>query len=479
MGSYNMYVVILSGGVGSRLWPVSRKLDPKPFVKMPNGRSILQNTFVRILEVECKGLISVTASEFLFRIQKEWDEVESTYLQGINHSYILEPFGRGTAAAIAMASLYIAEQYGEDELILILPSDHIISDEISFKASVMQAIKLAEEGRIVTFGIKPTTPETDYGYIEYSGNNVCRFVEKPSSEKAREYFLSGHYLWNSGMFCFKAKSMLREMHKHSSDILTDSEVCFAASKKDLKNQLTIDEKTFKNIRENSIDYAVMEKSDTMAVIPCDIGWSDIGNWNAFSKLFPENEEGNIFRGNVVSSNSRDCYVESMDYNNKLIATVGLKDLVIVDTPDALLVMNKFYAQSIREVYKSLSYSDSPVLKVHTKVHRPWGSYTVLEERDNFKIKRIEVECNASLSLQSHRYRSEHWVVVSGKATVINGEKEIILSVGESTYIAAGNKHRLSNDSSAEPLIIIEVQTGSYLGEDDIKRFEDVYGRSAV
>lgn len=469
-----MYSVILSGGVGSRLWPVSRKFHPKPFIKMPNKLSILQNTFIRALELGSQGIINVTGSELLFKVQKDWDEISSIINPSIELSYILEPFGRSTAAAIAMTCLWVAETYGEDTVLLVLPSDHIITDQSSFNRAVEKAVYLAEQNnRIVTFGIEPTGPEIGYGYMEYENNTVVRFLEKPTPEDAKKYCVSDRYLWNAGMFCFKGSVMLQEMLIHCPDILTEAQKCFTASRKVSTEQLVIEAKSFKNIREISLDYAIMEKSDKLSVIPCNLGWSDVGTWTALSKALESDSNGNIFNAEVIVDRVSNCYIEGTD---RLIAAIDVDNLVIVDTPDALLIASKDAAQDVKAIYSRLALSGHEAHELHKTVHRPWGSYTILEETLGAKIKRIEVYPGASLSLQSHQHRSEHWIVVSGSAKVVNGEKELSLNVNQSTYIPAGNKHRLSNLSDVDNLIIIEVQTGTYLGEDDIQRFEDMYGR---
>ncbi len=471
-----MYSVILSGGVGSRLWPVSRKFHPKPFIKMPNKLSILQNTFVRALELGSKGIINVTGNELLFKVQKDWDEVSSKINASIKPSYILEPFGKSTTAAIAMSCLWVAESYGEDEILLVLPSDHIITNQASFNKAVEQAVSLAEKHhKIVTFGIKPTGPEIGYGYMEYENNTVARFLEKPTLEEAEKYYTSGKYLWNSGMFCFKTSVMLQEMVIHCPDIVADARKCFAQSRKISVEKLIIEAESFRAIREISLDYAIMEKSDKLSVIPCDLGWSDVGTWTALSESLESDANGNILNAEVIVDRVNNCYIEG---GSRIIAAIDVENLVIVDTPDALLVASKDAAQDVKSIYSRLASSGHETHELHKTVHRPWGSYTTLEETFGVKIKRIEVYPGASLSLQSHQYRSEHWIVVSGKAKVVNGEKDLLLNVNESTYIPAGNKHRLSNVSDVDNLIIIEVQTGTYLGEDDIQRFEDIYGRVA-
>ena len=467
-----MYLIILSGGVGSRLWPVSRKLHPKPFMKMANGQSILQNTFLRGLHFAPKGIVNVTSQEFLFKIKKEWSELFPAEPCPFEPTYMLEPCGRNTAAAVAMACLWMAKKANENDVMLIMPSDHLVSNQEALNVAVASAKQLALQNKIVTFGITPHSPDTGYGYIECEGTVVKRFTEKPSLEKAKDYVASGKYLWNSGMFCFTAKTMLQEMAVHCPDILEGAKVCFNQSKNN-HTSFYIDEKSFKNVREDSIDYAVMEKSDKVSIIPCDMGWSDIGNWEAVSQLFSKDENHNVIVGAAITEKTKHCYIES---KHRLIATVGIENLAIIDTPDALLVAHKDNIQDVKKIYNSLATAGHSAHELHTTVHRPWGTYTVLEEGSQFKIKRIEVEPLASLSLQSHQCRSEHWVVIAGNAKVINDDQEILLNIGESTYIPAGHKHRLSNPSATDILIIIEVQTGSYVGEDDILRFEDMYNR---
>src|SRR3989337_3174282 len=318
-----MYLIILSGGVGSRLWPASRKLHPKPFIKMPNGYSILQNTFLRAINLQPHVIIDVTNAEYLFKIKEEWNELPLVSKKALpsGPSYILEPFVKNTAAAIAMTCLWVADRAGKDTILLVLPSDHLISDQEAFNKAVGQANKLAMINRIVAFGIVPNSPETGYGYIEFNGDIVKNFIEKPSPENAMMYLESGKYLWNSGMFCFKAKVMLEEMAKHCPDILLSSQKCFEASYNgEDKTILNIDAESFQKVRNESIDYAVMEKSDNISVIPCDIGWSDIGDWNAISQMYERDANGNIINAKVVTEKVTNCYIEG---NNRLVAAVGV------------------------------------------------------------------------------------------------------------------------------------------------------------
>ena len=464
---------ILCGGAGSRLWPVSRELHPKPFIRLADGQSLLQKAFLRGATLPgVTEVLTVTNRELFFKTQDEFREVNKAQLAT---SFILEPFGRNTAAAIAAAALHAVEAHGDDALLLVLAADHLIADQEAFANAVAQAAALAQKGKLVTFGIQPDAPETGYGYIEADGNQVLRFVEKPSLEKAREYVDSGRFLWNSGMFCFQAGTMLQAMQQHCPDILAATQLCMAQSRraegKDLV-ELELDSTSFAQVPDNSIDYAVMEQSDQVAVVPCTIGWSDIGSWTALGDLSAADSDGNRIDGEALLHDVSNCYIQS---NKCVIGAVGVDNLIIVDTPDALLVADKSRAQDVKHLYQTLKTNGHDAHKHHLTVHRPWGTYTVLEEDPSFKIKRIEVKPGASLSLQMHHHRSEHWIVVSGMARVVNGDHELFVNTNESTYIPAGHKHRLENPGILN-LVMIEVQSGQYLGEDDIVRFQDVYGR---
>lgn len=465
--------VILSGGAGSRLWPVSRELHPKPFIRLADGQSLLQKAFLRGAQLpNVSEVLTVTNREFFFKTEDEYREVNAAK---VATSYLLEPFGRNTAPAIAAAALHVANAHGPDALMLVLAADHLISDQQAFQQAVSRATELAAQGKLVTFGIQPLQAETGYGYIEADGNKVLRFVEKPNREKAKEYVASGRYFWNSGMFCFSAGAMLRQMELHCPDILAATRACVAQSRlAEGKGfaQLELNADCFAQVPDNSIDYAVMEKSSDVAVVPCNIGWSDIGSWTALGDLITPDKEGNRVVGDALLYEARDCTVQG---SGRLIGAVGVDNLIIVDTPDALLVASKARAQDVKHVFAQLKAKGHEAHKLHRTVHRPWGTYTVLEEGAGFKIKRIEVKPGASLSLQMHHHRSEHWVVVSGQAAVVNGENEISLASNESTFIPAGHRHRLHNPGQV-PCVMIEVQTGYYLGEDDIVRFQDHYGR---
>jgi len=469
---------ILCGGAGSRLWPVSRELHPKPFIRLADGQSLLQKAWLRGATLShVTEVLTVTNRDLFFKTEDEYREVANLAATGLPNSYILEPFGRNTAPAIAAAALQTSATHGEDALMLVLAADHLIADQAAFAQAVDQAAKLAQQGKLVTFGIQPDAPETGYGYIEADGNKVMRFVEKPNLDRAREYVTSGRYLWNSGMFCFSAGTMLREMEQHCPEILTATRTCLSQSRKaegkDF-SQIELASTSFDQVRDDSIDYAVMEKSSNVAVVPCSIGWSDIGSWSALGDLTAADDSGNRIEGETILHDVSNCYIQS---NERMVGAVGINNLIIIDTPDAILVADRNRAQDVKHLYANLKADGHEAHKLHRTVYRPWGTYTVLEESTRFKIKRIEVKPGAKLSLQMHHHRSEHWIVVLGMAKVTNGESEILVNTNESTYIPAGHKHRLEN-VGVVPLVMIEVQSGEYLGEDDIVRYEDQYGRTA-
>ncbi len=466
--------VILSGGVGARLWPVSRELHPKPFMRLADGQSLLQKAFARAAGLpDVANILTVTNRELYFKTEDEYRPVNPA---PVPTSFILEPFGRNTAPAIALAALVVAELHGEDALMLVLAADHLISKHDAFAEAVAQAAKLADEGFLVTFGISPCTPETGYGYIEVDGGMVKRFVEKPTLEKAKAYLASGNHLWNAGIFCFRAGTLLAEMRIHAPEVLAAASASLAASDRANKRnsiQIELNADSFKQAPDISIDYALMERSSKVAVVACDIGWSDIGSWSAISDLVEVDEHGNGVIGDVLLHDSSDCYVQSYD---RVVSAVGVSNLIIVDTPDALLVVDRSRVQDVKQVVAELKARAHDAYKMHRMMHRPWGTYTVIEEGARFKIKRIEVKPGASLSLQMHYHRSEHWIVVSGVAKVVNGERNFMVGTNESTFIPAGHRHRLENPGVVD-LVMIEVQSGEYLGEDDIVRFEDHYGRA--
>jgi len=470
---------IISGGSGSRLWPVSRQNMPKPFMRMRDGQSLLQKKFLRaghLPDVTC--VLTVTNRELLFRTLDDYRSVNTAHL---SLDLLLEPFGRNTAAAIAVAALHVQEHLGEASHMLVMPADHLIHDEAAFLMAVSQARALADEGYLITFGIQPNKPETGFGYIEQGsalaqGFRVALFVENPDLDTAQAYVDGGKHLWNAGMFCFRADTLLQELTLHAPDVL-------AAAKASLENGVTLDNPrcrqrelgadSFALAPDVSIDVALMEKSERVAVVPCDIGWSDIGSWDALRQLTPSDESGNQINGEAVLHDVHNCYIDSP---KRVLGAVGISNLIIVDTPDAILVADASRTQDVRHIVQELKRQNHPAFSLHRTVTRPWGMYTVLEESSRYKIKRIVVKPGESLSLQMHHHRSEHWIVVSGAAMITNGDQEILLRSNESTYIPSGHRHRLSNPGIID-LVMIEVQSGEYLGEDDIVRFDDIYGRA--
>lgn len=442
-------------------------------MRLADGQSLIQKAFLRGATLPgVKEILTVTNRELVFKTEDEFREVNGA---NIATAYVLEPFGRNTAAAVAAAALSVGAAHGSDALLLVLPADHLIADSVRFAAAVEQAAALAAQGRLVTFGIQPDRPETGYGYIEADGTKVTRFVEKPSREKAQEYVASGRFLWNSGMFCFSAGAIVGEMAKTCPDLLEAVRACITESRQisgKSFSQIELSAAAFDKVPENSIDYAVMERSANVSVVACDLGWSDIGSWDALSSLVPADEQGNRIEGHALLRDSTNCFIQSPE---RLVGAVGVDNLIVIDTPDALLIADRSRSQDVRHIYAQLKASGHEAHKVHRTVHRPWGTYTVLEEGSRFKIKRIVVKPGASLSLQMHHHRSEHWIVVNGAARVINGDDEMFLAANQSTYIPAGHKHRLENPGVVD-LVMIEVQSGEYLGEDDIVRFEDRYGR---
>jgi mannose-1-phosphate guanylyltransferase/mannose-6-phosphate isomerase len=473
--------VIMSGGVGSRLWPVSREAHPKPFMTLPDGQNLIQKTFLRAAALEgVSEILTVTNNELLFKTE---DEYRHATKSGPAQAYILEPFGRNTAAAVAMAALQLKEAHGADAFMLVLAADHLIQNEAAFSEAVAKAVRLAGNGWLVTFGIKPQYPETGFGYIEAgapigseSGLQVSRFVEKPDLPTAQSYVAAGNYFWNSGMFCFQVGTVLEELSKHAPDVLSAAAESISLSRQtkgDGYRCLNLDAESFAKVPDISVDYALMERSNKVATVPCDIGWSDIGSWNAVSELTDTDTNGNRFEGEVLSHGARNNYVNSEE---RLTALVGVEDLLVIDTADALLIAHKDHAQDVKHIVTQLKKSGHTLHQLHQTVHRPWGTYTTLENGERFKIKRIVVKPKASLSLQMHHHRSEHWIVVSGMAVVVNDDQELMLNTNESTFIRAGHTHRLTNPGVID-LVLIEVQSGDYLGEDDIVRFEDVYGRA--
>jgi mannose-1-phosphate guanylyltransferase len=471
--------VILSGGSGSRLWPVSREGHPKPFMKLADGQTLIQKTYQRAAALsihnpalQIETMLTVTNRDYYFTSR---DELAKTTA---NSHFLLEPFGRNTAAAIALAAHSILANEPV-AVMLVLPADHLIQDEAAFSAALTGAVALAQSGYLVTFGVVPDKAETGFGYIQYgdpilSGFAVERFVEKPDAATAQSYIDARNFLWNSGMFCFKAATFLEQLALCAPEIASTAERCWMETAPANKNAdcIEIPAAFFELIPSLSIDYAVMEKSKKGALIPADIGWSDIGSWDAIAQLVKPDEKNNKAIGDAIFIDSKNTFIQSEE---RLVAAVGVDNLLIIETSDALLVVNANKTQEVKRVVAQLHAHGHSSAKSHSTVRRPWGTYTILEEGPGFKVKRIVVLPGASLSLQMHHHRSEHWIVVSGVAQVVNGEKKLQINANESTYIPAGHRHRLSN-SSDEPLVMIEVQSGHYLGEDDIVRFDDYYGR---
>lgn len=464
---------ILCGGAGTRLWPVSRELHPKPFIRLADGQSLLQKAFLRAVQLpHVTEILTVTNRDLYFKIEDEYAALN----QPIDtKSFILEPFGRNTAAAVALAALQVVATHGEEALLLVLAADHIITDQMAFTEAVSQAMTLAQQGKLVTFGIPPTRAETGYGYIETDGQTVKSFIEKPSLEKSQAFHASGRYLWNSGVFCFQSGYLLAQLQHYAPEVLSAAKTSFAAAQTIRGTglvQVALDAATFKQIPDISIDYALLEKSAQVAVVACQMNWNDIGSWDALSQLETPDTQGNCVTGEALLHNTRQCYVHSKE---RLVGVIGVENLLIIDTPDALLVADRSSAQDVKHLVRRLKQGGHDAYKLHREVHRPWGTYTTLEDGPRFKIKRIVVKAGASLSLQMHHHRSEHWIVVSGMAKVTNGENELFVNTNESTFIPAGRKHRLENPGVLD-LVMIEVQSGEYLGEDDIIRFEDKYNR---
>lgn len=466
--------VIISGGAGSRLWPLSRESHPKPLIPVSGGESLLQHAYRRALAIPgVADVVTVTNRDLLFVSD---DAYRGTGVTAPRLTYVLEPQGRDTAAAVAAAVVAVERQHGADTVMCVFPADHMVGDVAGFVAAMQQAIELAGRGRLVTFGVKPTRPETGYGYIEASGTDVIRFVEKPDADTAARYLASGTFLWNSGMFCFTAGTMVALLEALAPDILDGCRKALEAARRvdgAAVTQFELDKEIFSAVRKDSIDFAVLEKAGNVSVVPCDIGWGDIGSWTAYGELLPRDADGNNVSGEVALVGTRNTIVSGSD---RLVAAVGVEDMIIVDTADALLVASKDAAQDVKTLFNRLKSEGHETHLLHRTVHRPWGTYTVLEEGERFKIKRIEVKPGGRLSLQMHHHRSEHWVVVSGTARVVNGDKDMLLATNQSTYIPSGTMHRLENPGILR-LVMIEVQTGDYLGEDDIVRVEDVYGRS--
>ena len=477
----NVVNFILCGGAGTRLWPLSRQKMPKQFIPLFDGLSLFQQTVTRNLSV-CNQVMVIS------NVQMKHLAQQQLHSQGGVGRYILEPMGRNTAPAIALGALLLEP----NDIILVTTSDHIIRNQTAFEDAVAKAIEFAHEGNIATFGIQPSHPETGFGYIEFEGNDVVQFKEKPNFETAQQYLESGRFLWNSGMFCFRVDTLLRELEEHAPDVLV---ACRTAIQEVMMRNASpevleakINPELMAAIPSISIDYAVMERSSKIKVIPCDIGWSDLGSFDALYEEFLEthgDDAQNVQLVEEVSLQSAERtevteLIESkrnlLVQSNRSVALIGVEDLLVVDTPDALLIANRGDSQSVSKVAKALKSTQSPLMDTHTTTYRPWGAFQNLLDEPGYKVKRIVVLPGQKLSLQKHQHRAEHWTVVEGTAWVHNNGQEFELSVSEATFIPQGAVHRLENRTE-EMVVLIEVQTGSYTGEDDIIRLEDIYGRA--
>lgn len=456
-----MKVVILCGGSGTRLWPLSRALFPKQFVKLFDQESLFQKTVKRNESVASSFSVVINQEQYFMGL----DQFEETHLK-VPQSFILEPVGRNTAPAIAIAALAA----NPEEILLVVPSDHLIEKQIPYEASLKEAQRLAQEGNLVTFGIKPTFAETGYGYIEAKGHDVLSFKEKPNAETAQKYLEAGNYFWNSGMFCFKAQVFLDELRKYAPDVFEESVKTFNHARKDGAIRLNMED--MKAIRSESVDYAVMEKSKLVKVVPADIGWSDLGSFDALYESLPKDKNGNTLSQNVIHLGSKNNLVIG---GERLISTIDIDDLMIVDTTDALVISKKGSTQKVKDLVAEVKKDHKTMTESHVTEYRPWGTSTTLEKQKNYKVKQVTIRPESKLSLQVHEHRSEHWIVLSGIATVTLDSKTFEIKANESTYIPKNTPHRLSN-LQKEDLIILETQVGTYLGDDDILRLQDDFQR---
>nr|WP_286945655.1 mannose-1-phosphate guanylyltransferase/mannose-6-phosphate isomerase [Pseudomonas sp. UBA6718] len=472
-----MIPVILSGGSGSRLWPLSRKLYPKQFLALTGEHSLFQQTLQRLSFEGMQKPVVVCNLEHRFIVNEQLAQI------GLGaQAMLLEPFGRNTAPAVAMAALQLLGE-GRDELMLILPADHVIDDELALRKALELARVAAEEGEMVLFGIPANSPETGFGYIKAArGENgddlvpgayrVMQFVEKPDAMRAAEFVRSGGYYWNSGMFLFRASRYLDELRAHEPDIYDTCVLALERSKL-AGGALTIDAGTFECCPDNSIDYAVMEKTSRACVVPLAAGWNDVGSWSSLWDVHEKNSDGNVLKGDVVTHGSHNSFVHA---TSKLVTLVGMDDVVVVETKDAVMIARKDAVQDVKKLVNTLDAKGRQETQSHCAVYRPWGSYDSVDNGVRHQVKHITVKPGAQLSLQMHHHRAEHWIVVSGTAQVTCDDKVFLLTENQSTYIPIASVHRLANPGKI-PLEIIEVQSGSYLGEDDIERLEDVYGRT--
>jgi mannose-1-phosphate guanylyltransferase/mannose-6-phosphate isomerase len=469
--------VILSGGAGTRLWPVSRRLFPKPFMALPDGETLIEKTAKRALAVASDDapIYTVTSRDYSFITRDAYARIPG-FATG-RQRFLLEPTARNTAPAVLAAALSIQREYGDDAIMLVLAADHLIHDIAAFKESVQRAQRLAARGKLTTFGVVPHLPETGYGYIERGaalsehGFEIARFVEKPDLATAESYLLSGNFYWNSGMFCFRVGSLIAAAEQVCADVLDATRICLQHSGSGAS--VVLSQEHFAQVPSISIDYAVMERASERAVVPASFDWSDIGSWTALSDLVEPDDAGNRKLGSAVLVGTERTYVQA---GKRMVAVIGVQDLMIIDTEDAVLIAHREQAQQVKHIVDALKREGHDSTELHTTVHRPWGSYTVLEDAADCKVKRLVVKPGQVLSLQMHHRRSEHWTVVRGTAKVRVGEEEKLLHRNESVYIPMETRHRLENPTD-EDIALIEVQCGDYFGEDDIVRYEDRYGRS--
>lgn len=467
--------VILSGGTGSRLWPLSRELYPKQFLPLFNQQTLFQNTVLRVNPLaDAMAPMVVCNEEHRFMVAEQ--------LRTLNikpTAVLLEPVGRNTAPAAAIAALHAqAMLSGDDPILLVLPADHVIVDVQAFQQAVSKAVASAEAGQLITFGVAPESPETGYGYIKAgkpladgSSYQVEGFEEKPDTETAERYAESGSHYWNSGMFMFRASCFLEELQHHAPDIVAACRQAQSIAQADL-DFLRLDKDAFAACPSNSIDYAVMEKTSNAVVVPLNVGWDDVGAWSALWKVGERDAENNVVEGDALMLDTHNSYIRS---EHRMIATIGIDNTVVIETADAILVANKDRVQEVKSIVNRLKAEDREEVHHHRKVYRPWGCYDSMDNAERFQVKRITVNPGGRLSFQMHHHRAEHWIVVRGTARVTRGDEVFLLTENQSTYIPLGTQHRLENPGKI-PLELIEVQSGSYLGEDDIMRFDDVYGR---
>jgi mannose-1-phosphate guanylyltransferase len=462
----NICAVVLAGGAGTRLWPLSRSLYPKQFLPLQGKKTMLQSTVERLSALAIHSSITICNEEHRFFVAEQLRDIDKL------GDIILEPVSKNTAPAIALAALLAPK----DSLMLVLPADHVIQDDLAFAEAVSNAIQLAEKGKLVTFGIVPDNPHTGYGYIKrgenkLKGYSVAEFIEKPIATKANEFTTSGEYYWNSGMFLFKASRYLEELEKFRPDMYKTCKQAIIDPGRDL-DFIRIDKDVFAGCDAESIDYAVMEQTSDAAVVPMDAGWSDIGSWSSLWDVSAKDKHGNAIQGDVVTYATSNSYIRTDD---RLVATVGVDNLVIVSTKDALMIADKDKVQDVKLITQELKEKSRSEWESHREVYRPWGKYDSIDRGSRYQVKRITVKPGAKLSVQMHHHRAEHWIIVSGTANVTKGDDNFILSENESVYIPIGVVHALENPGKCD-LELIEVQSGSYLGEDDIVRFEDRYGR---